>query len=68
MSINAIKQGGYVEHKERYKSIQINLSLEKHKELIEWLDSKADEEETSYNSVVIRALKNEKAREKKVKQ
>jgi hypothetical protein len=56
-----------MEHKERYKSIQINLSLEKHKELIEWLDDKADEEETSYNSVVIRALKNEKAREKKVK-
>lgn len=46
-------------HKTRYKSIQVNLSLKKHKDLISWLIKKADEEETSMNSIIIRALKKE---------
>lgn len=46
-------------HKERYKSVQVNLLLDKHKDMIEWLIKKAEEDETSLNSVIIRALKKE---------
>ena len=52
-------------HKERYKSIQVNMSLSKHKDLIEWLVKRADDEETSLNSIIIRVLKKEFKRNEK---
>ena len=52
-----------MEHNEKYKSIQVNLSLIKHKDLINWLIEKSEEEETSFNSIIIRALKREYLRD-----
>jgi len=50
---------------ERYKIIQINISRSKHPDLIKWLENKADEEETSLNSIILRALKKEYLRDAK---
>ena len=52
-----------MKHNNKYKSIQVNLSIEKHKEIIEWLINKAEEDETSLNSIIIRALKRERLRD-----
>ena len=52
-------------HNEKYKSIQVNLSWDKHKDIIEWLINKANEDETSLNSIVIRAIKKEFIRDAK---
>lgn len=46
-------------HKERYKSVQVNMSRTKHEEMIEWLIKKASDEETSMNAIIVRSLKKE---------
>ena len=46
-----------MKHNKKYKSIQVNLSLKKHKDIIDLLVNKAEEDETSMNSIIIRALK-----------
>lgn len=43
--------------KKLYKSFQVNIPKEKHKDLIEWLIYRASEQETSLNSIIILALK-----------
>lgn len=53
-------------HKDRYKSVQVNISWKKHQDMIDWLIKKADDEETSMNSIIIRALKKEFDRNEKV--
>lgn len=52
-------------HKNRYKSVQVNMSWDKHRDMIEWLVKKADDDETSMNSIIIRALKMEFNRNEK---
>ena len=47
----------FMKHNKKYKSIQVNLSLKKHKDIIDLLVNKAEEDETSMNSIIIRALK-----------
>lgn len=46
-------------YKENYKSIQVNLLKDKHKDLIEWLNDMCEEEERSLNSVIIHMIKKE---------
>lgn len=53
-----------MKHNEKYKSIQVNLSIDKYKYLIEWIIKKAEEDATSLNSIIIRALKKEFLRDK----
>jgi predicted HicB family RNase H-like nuclease len=48
---------------EKYKTVQINISWEKHEDMIKWLVQKAKEDETSLNSIIIRALKKEYQRD-----
>ena len=49
-------------YKDNYKSVQVNLLRDKHKDLIEWLEKKADLEERSLNSIFIHILKKELSR------
>ena len=49
-------------YKDNYKSIQINLQKDKHKDLIEWLKGVCEDEERSLNSVIIHILKKEFSR------
>jgi len=51
-------------YKDKYKSIQLNLLKEKHRDLIEWLENLSDEEERSLNSIIIHILKRELKRSK----
>lgn len=46
-------------YKDNYKSIQVNLLKDKHKELIDWLDDLCEQEERSHNSFIIQLLKKE---------
>lgn len=48
---------------EKYKTVQVNISWEKHKDMIKWLINKAAEDETSLNAIIIRALKKEYQRD-----
>lgn len=45
--------------KNNYKSIQLNLNKQKHKDLIEWIKYMCDVEERSINSFIINILKKE---------
>ncbi|KKK47034.1 hypothetical protein LCGC14_3159250, partial [marine sediment metagenome] len=44
---------------DNYKSVQVNLLKDKHKNLIEWLNSICEDEERSLNSVIIHIIKKE---------
>lgn len=46
-------------YKDNYKSVQVNLLKDKHKELIDWLIKVCDDEERSLNSFIINLLKKE---------
>jgi len=46
-------------YKDNYKSIQVNLLKDKHKELIKWLDEVCADEDRSHNSFIIQLLKKE---------
>ena len=46
-------------YKDNYKSVQVNLLKDKHKELINWLTKVCDDEERSLNSFIISLLKKE---------
>ena len=54
-------------YKENYKSVQVNLLKDKHKNLIDWLASVCEDEERSLNSVIIRIIKKEYNRHAKEK-
>jgi hypothetical protein len=43
----------------KYKTVQVNISWEKHEDMIKWLIRRAEEDETSLNAIIIRALKKE---------
>ena len=43
-------------YKEKYRSIQLNVSREKYAFLLEWLDERAEKEERSLNFLIIKAL------------
>lgn len=45
-----------VSYKEKYKSVQVNISREKYADLIEWLEQRAIDDATSLNSIIIRAM------------
>lgn len=43
----------------KYKSIYLNISRAKYADLIEWIEKKANEEDRTLNSLIIRLLKQE---------
>lgn len=49
-------------YKDNYKSVQLNLLKDKHKELIEWLEELCQEQDRSLNSLIIQLLKKEHER------
>jgi len=49
-------------YKDNYKSIQVNLLKNKHKDIIKWLESVCEDEERSLNSIIIHILKGEYSR------
>lgn len=55
-------------YKGKYRSIQINIPIEKNKELIEWLDDTVDEQNRSLNSYIVFLLKEEFRRCREEKQ
>ena len=54
-------------YKDNYRSIQVNLLKDKHKQIIEWLDQKCDEQERSLNSFILQLIKEEYNRDVKEK-
>ncbi len=46
-------------YKDNYKSVQLNLLKDEHKDIIEWLEKLCKEEDRSLNSLIIRLLKRE---------
>ncbi len=52
-------------YKDKYKSIQVNVSREKYSDLIEWLEQMAITDATSLNSIIIRSLIREMNRDVK---
>ena len=52
-------------YKDNYKSIQINLLRDKHKDLINWLNKMCEDQERSLNSIIIHILKMEFSNGKK---
>jgi hypothetical protein len=43
-------------YKEKYRSIQLNVDKEKYADLLEWLEYRAENEERSFNYLIIKAL------------
>lgn len=46
-------------YKDKYKSIQVNIPIGKHKEIIQWLEQTVDEQNRSLNSYMIFLLMEE---------
>lgn len=49
-------------YRDKYQSIQLNVSKEKNSDLIEWLYEESKKEDRSLNLFIIRVLKEERKR------
>lgn len=65
--LHIVDNGVIMSYKEKYKSIQLNLSRKKYSNIIEWLDNKKKNDCVSINSFILKLLKREFENEKNTK-